>query len=165
MSALTLENAALLAELPNGERKVALYSSSMPSGYRFRRGDENQLAAWIGQGIARIGRDELQQRAARSWGFHLLSLRNSLTEEIVTGHRAVFPDARRELRAGQVAALTVLWVGVNRAALTRNAKVAVPGVCPCQGTGRLPDNGDPDYPIPSSCPIHWQGADGMAVAA
>lgn len=164
MSALTLENAALLAELSNGERGVALYSSGMPVKYRFRRGEENRIAAWISEGTARVGRGELEQLATRSRGFHLLSLNDLLTEETVKAHRSVFPDVKRELRAMQVAALTAFWVSANPAARARNLGAAIPGVCLCGGTGRLADGGDPDAPIPSPCPVHWWTAHGTAVA-
>ncbi|NED93000.1 hypothetical protein G3I76_74790, partial [Streptomyces sp. SID11233] len=65
---------AAVSELTIAERTVALYASAMPPAYRFRRGDDAPLLAWIAQGADLLGSRSLRLLAGRLRGYELLAL-------------------------------------------------------------------------------------------
>src|SRR5689334_16551534 len=90
--------------LSNMERAVALYASDMPQRFLMRPGTEATVAAWILQGAARLGFDEVQRSAACAYGYRLLWLADLTTAEQDRAHQRRFPNARRWDRAERLAA-------------------------------------------------------------
>lgn len=110
-----------LSDLSCGERGMALYVSEMPTGYRYRRGDEDLVKTWISQGAARVGTETLHAWDLLQRGFTRLDMEELATEEITARHRALFPDARRVVRSRQLGALTILWQSSSPEAIARGA--------------------------------------------
>ncbi|MCE7081559.1 hypothetical protein [Streptomyces sp. ST2-7A] len=110
-----------LSDLSAGERGMALYVSEMPTGYRYRRGDEGLVETWISQGAERVGTETLHEWDLLQRGYVLLDLEELATEEISTRHRALFPNARRVVRSRQLGALTILWQSSSPETIARGA--------------------------------------------
>ncbi|MCX4234670.1 hypothetical protein [Streptomyces ortus] len=126
----------LTEDLSGMERVVALYASDMPTRYRYRRGDDASVLNWISQGMARLGREEIRQRASRLAGHRKLWMRDMTTPEIDRRHKVRFPSVRRLGVAEEAASLSISLVGVAPAA--RNLPVVVDGPCPkCDDAGKL----------------------------
>ena len=147
------------SDLSNMERAVALYASDMPVGFMMRRGTEMTVAAWILQGVARLGLDEVQRSAACAYGYRLLWLADLTTAEQDQAHRRRFPDARRWDRAERLASCFTTWAGypMTQAARDRGGRTEVEGACRCGGTGWLGESYDPDEPtmlVERNCPGH-----------
>lgn len=129
-------SAVLVEELEAMERAVALYASDMPTRYRYQGDHDGNLVAWIAQGIARLGREEIRQRASFLAGHRKLWLRDMTTPEIDRRHQARFPSKRRLGRAEELASSTVSWITVAPAA--RNHPAVIDGPCPkCDGAGKV----------------------------
>ncbi|MFF7330892.1 hypothetical protein [Streptomyces sp. NPDC008150] len=127
---------SLTKNLCGMERAVALYASDMPSRFRFRRDLEPALLAWIGQGVDRLGREEVRRQASFFAGHRKLWLRDLLTPEIDRRHRARFPLARRLDMAERMASVTIMLTGVAPDA--RDLPEVIDGPCPkCDGAGKL----------------------------
>lgn len=128
--------AALVEDLSGMERAVALYASDMPTRYRSQGSHDGNLVDWISQGIARLGRDEIRQRASFVAGHRKLWLCDKTTPEIDHRHKARFPSKRRLNTAEELASGTVSWITVAPAA--RNLPAVIDGPCPrCDGAGKL----------------------------
>ncbi|MBI0296834.1 hypothetical protein JBE04_20810 [Streptomyces sp. PRKS01-29] len=155
VSATSATSAVLVEDLSNGERKVALYASDMPTGFRFRRGDDARVTAWIIQGATRLGLDELFRSAAYAAGYRLLWLAHLDTPEQAQAHARRFPNATRLDRAEQVASAFLLAHRVAPAARARGLQTMVEGACRCHGTGWIDVyHDDPDANCSMSCPGH-----------
>ncbi|WP_432102814.1 hypothetical protein [Streptomyces sp. bgisy091] len=147
-------------DLSNGERKIALYASDMPGSYSYRRGDGPQLMAWIIQGAARLGLEELYRSAAYDHSYRVLSLANLATDEQARAHRARFVNSRRLNRAGSAATITGLGQGAvpySAAAVARSKRPLVEGTCHCGSTGWFEVCFDPDDATANAsqnCPAH-----------
>ncbi|MGW1465366.1 hypothetical protein ACWCPT_13620 [Streptomyces sp. NPDC002308] len=152
--------AVSVEELSHGERAVALYASAMPDGYRFRQGDGPQVAAWIVQGAARLGLEELYRAAAYARSHLVLRMARLLTAEQARAHSARFSSPRRLDRAGAVAATVQAGSGripVSGAALARSRRPMVEGACVCGGTGWFDVRFEPLDPaavVSRNCPAH-----------
>ncbi|MGW7657987.1 hypothetical protein ACWGJ7_39910, partial [Streptomyces tendae] len=119
-SGTSAASAVLVEDLNNRERAVALYASDMPTDYVCRVADGEMLAAWIVQGVSRLGRDAVYGLAAAERDFWLRWLDGKVTPGEKTAHRRRFPKARRLRRAGEVAAAFTLWhIGVSDTAKIR----------------------------------------------
>ncbi|WP_018569189.1 hypothetical protein [Streptomyces sp. PsTaAH-124] len=81
--------------LTNGERAVALYASDMPGGYRFGRGDDGTVMAWVLQGVARLGFKDVYDAAGEVRYYGVLRQAGRVTAEVRRGVRRRFPDRRR----------------------------------------------------------------------
>lgn len=126
----------LVEDLEAMERAVALYASDMPTGYRLQGSEDSNLVGWIMQGVARLGREEIRQRASRLRGHRKLWLRGMTTAEIDRRHKVRFPSARRLARAEETASGSVLWISVAPAA--RMLPAVLDGPCPkCDGAKKL----------------------------
>ncbi|MFI6656891.1 hypothetical protein ACIBL8_15420 [Streptomyces sp. NPDC050523] len=126
----------LVEELEAMERAVALYASDMPTRYRLRGPEDTAVIGWITQGVARLGREEIRQRASRLLGHRKLWLRDMTTPEIDRRHKERFPSKRRLNIAESMASTTVMWVGIVPAA--RNLLAEIDGPCPrCDDAGKL----------------------------
>ncbi|WKV79602.1 hypothetical protein HBB06_16385 [Streptomyces sp. SNU607] len=144
-------------ELSHGERKVALYASDMPNRYRYRKGDDAQIVAWIRQGVARLGLEELYLSAAYASGYRLLEMSHAETAEQTQAHLTRFPNSRRLDRAGSLAALTITGSGripCSAAAIARNHHALVEGACDCGGTGWMPLQVFDGEALSLNCPAH-----------
>ncbi|MFD6528598.1 hypothetical protein [Streptomyces sp. NPDC060184] len=146
-------------ELSPGERAVALYASAMPDGYRFRQGDGPQVVAWIVQGAARLGLEELYRAAAYARSHRVLRMAHLLTAEQARAHSDRFGSPRRLDRAGAVAAAVAGSgrVPVSGAALARSGRPLVEGACVCGGTGWFDVHFEPLDPaavVSRNCPAH-----------
>ncbi|WP_159072798.1 hypothetical protein [Streptomyces glaucescens] len=147
------------SDLSNMERAVALYASDMPVGFMMRRGTEATVAAWIIQGVVRLGLAEVQHSAACAYGYRLLWLADLTTPEQDRAHRRRFSNARRWDRAERLASCFTAWAGypMTREALDRGGRTEVEGACRCGGTGWLGESYDPDDPtmlVERNCPGH-----------
>ncbi|KAB2974216.1 hypothetical protein F8R89_20835 [Streptomyces sp. SS1-1] len=126
----------LVEDLSNMERAVALYASDMPDRYRLQGPVDTTLIGWIGQGAARLGREEVRRRASFLLGHRRLWLRDLTTPEINRRHKQRFPSARRLNVAESMASTSLFWVSVAPGA--RELSAAIDGTCPkCDGTGKL----------------------------
>ncbi|WP_405615589.1 hypothetical protein OG292_20780 [Streptomyces sp. NBC_01511] len=143
--------------LSNGERMVALYASDMPDRFRYQRGDTAKLVAWVVQGAARLGLDELYRSAAYAHSYRLLWLTKMATEEQTRAHTDRFANARRLDRAESAAATLLCGpdrIDVAPSAVVRSRRSMVEGACYCEGAGWLPyDMGDGTYAL-TACPGH-----------
>ncbi|MFI6022698.1 hypothetical protein ACIBCP_34275 [Streptomyces sp. NPDC051287] len=128
---------ALVAELSLWERAVALYASDMPDTYGpWDRGNAAFLD-WIGQGVARLGRDEIRQRASYLAGYRRVWLRKLETREIRRRHSQRFPSARRLNKAESRASASISFVAEQTPA-ARDIPVVIDGTCPkCDGAGKV----------------------------
>ncbi|MFG2458706.1 hypothetical protein ACGFWE_16820 [Streptomyces sp. NPDC048523] len=127
---------ALLEDLEAMERAVALYASDMPTRYLLRGPHDPAVIGWIAQGVARLGREEVRQRASRLLGHRRLWLRDMTTPEIDRRHKERFPSKRRLGLAESVASVTVMWIAPAPAA--RDLPAVIDGTCPrCDGAGKL----------------------------
>ncbi|MBY8879098.1 hypothetical protein [Actinacidiphila acidipaludis] len=129
----------------------------MPDRYRWTRGADAQVSAWIVQGAERLGLEELYRSAAYEHSYRLLWLAGLSTREQDTAHTVRFPCRPRLKRADGVASLSVLRTRVSDAALARSKRPMVEGRCVCEGTGWYGNVFDPDDPTTyyeSSCPGH-----------
>lgn len=146
-----------VGDLSSGERMVALYASDMPDRFRYQRGDQAKLVAWIVQGVARLGLDELYRSAAYAYSYRLLWLAKMATEEQVRAHAGRFANARRLVRAESAAGILLCGpnaVDVSPVAIARGRRSMVEGACYCEGSGWLPyDMGDGTYAL-TACPGH-----------
>ncbi|MGW0599672.1 hypothetical protein ACWD11_21290 [Streptomyces sp. NPDC002776] len=141
-------------DLSNGERAVALYASDMPSRYRGHRGDSDQVTAWVLQGAARLGLDELYRSAACAYGYRLLRLAGSATPEQDAAHARRFPSASRRNCAERVATALTFGSEMTPEARKRGGRTLVEGACHCAGTGWIPfDMGDGTF-AHQACPGH-----------
>ncbi|QFR02712.1 hypothetical protein F9278_21665 [Streptomyces phaeolivaceus] len=135
---------------------MALYASDMPT--RRRYGSKEQVRAWVVQGVERLGRRELTRRALFFNGQFLLALGGlvPVPAPVQARHDERFPDAYRLTVAGQATATSVLFDGMSKAAMKRNAAAKVDGQCPCEDTGRMfiDIDGDPDLSYEVDCPVH-----------
>jgi hypothetical protein len=136
-------------DLTGSERAVALYASDMPSGRR-RHADE-QVRAWIVQGVGRLGMEELRRRALFLRGWRLLDLDGLVTPQVQARHEQRFPKPGRLAVAESEGAGSVLVDGVSDAARLRNGTPIVDGGCPCRGTGGIP-LWEPGIEL--MCPVH-----------
>ncbi len=126
----------LVEDLEAMERAVALYASDMPTGYRLQGSEDSNLVGWIMQGVARLGREEIRQRASRLRGHRKLWLRGMTTAEIDRRHKVRFPSKRRLGIAESMASTTVFWISVAPAA--RVLPAVIDGPCPkCDGAGKV----------------------------
>lgn len=123
-------------DLSNGERTVALYASDLPDGYRYKRGDEAHLVAWIIQGVNRVGLDRLRYIAALEAGYRRFRARNSATAEQERAHAERFPNPERDQRAGELASLVTLSVSMSDEARERGLRFLLDGPCPECGDTR-----------------------------
>ncbi|MEU1708278.1 hypothetical protein ABZ478_23375 [Streptomyces sp. NPDC005706] len=123
-------------ELSNGERTVALYASDLPDGYRYKRGDEAQLVAWIIQGANRVGLDRLRHVAALEAGYRRLEARKRVTAEQKRTHAERFPNRKRDRRAGELAALVTHFSSMSDEARERGGRFLLDGPCPECGDTR-----------------------------
>ncbi|WP_435242641.1 hypothetical protein [Streptomyces cucumeris] len=111
---------ALVEDLNNRERAVALYASAMPTDYVYRVADGEKLTAWIVQGASRVGWDALYALAAAERNYWVRWLDNKTAPGEKTAHRRRFPKARRLHRAGEIAAtVTLNHVNVSESAKER----------------------------------------------
>ncbi|MGY5630269.1 hypothetical protein ACW7N6_15775 [Streptomyces sp. UC1A3] len=128
----------LVEELSGMERAVALYASDMPTGYLLQGPADPNVADWIAQGAARLGRDEVRRRAAYLAGHRKLWLRDMTTPEIDRRHKVRFPSARRLKIAESMASTSYFWIPVAPAA--RHLPAVIDGPCPkCDDAGKLWD--------------------------
>ncbi|MEV0912963.1 hypothetical protein AB0I93_01520 [Streptomyces sp. NPDC049967] len=144
-------------ELSLGERVVALYVSDMPNRYYYRKGDDVQLVTWMLQGVDRLGLEELYLSAAYASGYRLLEMSHAETAEQTRAHLARFPNSRRLVRAGSLAALTITGSGripCSAAAIARNQHTLVEGACDCGGTGWMPLQVFDGEALSLNCPAH-----------
>ncbi|MFJ8086061.1 hypothetical protein ACIQ6Y_36490 [Streptomyces sp. NPDC096205] len=125
-----------VSDLSNGERTVALYASDLPDGYRYKRGDDALLVAWILQGADRLGLDRLRHLAALEAGYRRLCARNKATAEQKRAHAERFPDAKRDRRAGELAALVTHFASMTDEARERGGRFLLDGPCPECGDTR-----------------------------
>ncbi|MFF1358010.1 hypothetical protein [Streptomyces sp. NPDC058297] len=129
----------------------------MPTGYRFRRGDDATVLAWIIQGATRMDLSELYRSAAFLYGFQLLRLAGMATGEQTRAHQLRFPNAARLRRAEGLASLTVGIAEMSDAARERGLRPQVEGTCACAGTGWVEvcyDPGDPTSVASENCAGH-----------
>ncbi|MFI2302875.1 hypothetical protein ACH5AL_29145 [Actinacidiphila glaucinigra] len=154
---LPATEAVSVSDLSNGERAVALYASDMPGEYRYRRGDDAKVFAWIVQGAGRLGLSELYRSAAFLRGFRLLWLARSATGEQKRAHALRFPNAARLRRAELLASLTVGMTQMSQAAIDRSGRPQVEGACRCAGSGWFEvcfEPGDPTSVAWENCAAH-----------
>ncbi|MFJ9121756.1 hypothetical protein ACIRJO_40280 [Streptomyces sp. NPDC102394] len=131
-----LSSVALAGELSGMERAVALYASDMPTGYSLQGATDSNLADWIAQGVARLGRQETRRRASYLAGHRKLWLRDMTTPEIDVRHQARFPSKRRLKVAESMASMSYFWIPVAPAA--RDLPAVIDGPCPkCDDEGKL----------------------------
>ncbi|WP_158710363.1 hypothetical protein [Streptomyces sp. NRRL F-5126] len=135
-----------VSDLSNSERAVALYASDMPGEYRYHRGDDGKVFAWIVQGACRLGLPELYRSAAFQNGYRLLWLARTATGEQEGAHKRRFPNAARLRRALSLASLTVGMTEMSPAARERGGRPQVEGACRCAGTGWFEVCYDPEDP-------------------
>ncbi|MCW8379392.1 hypothetical protein [Streptomyces justiciae] len=129
-------SASPIEELSGMERAVALYASDMPTRYRYQGSHDGNLVAWIYQGIARLGREEIRRNASHLAGHRKLWLRDMTTPEIDRRHHDRFPSKRRLGIAEELASDTVSWITV--APTARNLPAVIDGPCPkCDDAGKL----------------------------
>ncbi|MFE3828738.1 hypothetical protein [Streptomyces sp. NPDC059092] len=146
----------VLADLSTGERTVALYASDMPA--RYRTTDHTQVAAWVLQGVERVGLDEVRRRAAFDAGYRLLARGGHVTPQLTASQEQRFPKAGRLNCADRHAANLNLWVQMSEETRARNGSAAVDGDCPCGGTRSIPLWRDEDATVSRMCPVHAQNA-------
>lgn len=145
-----------VADLSHGERAVALYASDMPLRFMMRPGTEMTVAAWVLQGAARLGLDELYRSAAYAYGYRLLWLADWTTSEQDRAYKGRFPDARRWDRAERLATTFTVWGkhSMTQVAKERGRHPMVEGACHCAGTGWIAyDMGDGTDAL-QACPGH-----------
>ncbi|MFG2814352.1 hypothetical protein [Streptomyces sp. NPDC048410] len=128
--------ALAVGDLSNGERAVALYASDLPNYYRYQRGDNALLIAWIIQGANRVGMDRLRRTAALDAGFRRSRAAKRLTATQKWAQSERFPDTKRERRAGELAALVTLSAPVSEEARKRGLRFLLDGPCPECGDTR-----------------------------
>ncbi|MFG3587944.1 hypothetical protein [Streptomyces sp. NPDC047990] len=129
--------AALVEDLSGWERTVALYASDMPTAYGSKVAGDAELLGWICQGVARLGRDEVHQRASYLAGYRRVWLRDLVTSEIARRHSRRFPSVRRLSMAESRASASVLYV-VKQAPVARHLPFAIDGPCPkCDDAGKI----------------------------
>lgn len=109
-------------ELSNMERAVALYASEMPTSYRVRQFDADQLCGWILQGAERLGLEELYRSAACASGYMRLWVEDEATTRHTAAHTARFPAEKRFRLAMRMASMVTLGPipEVSDAALERS---------------------------------------------
>ncbi|WP_328896335.1 hypothetical protein [Streptomyces sp. NBC_00236] len=143
--------------LTGAERAVALYVSDMPSGRR-RHSDE-QVRAWIAQGVERLGREETARWGAFFRGYRLLDLSGLVTVQIQQRHEQRFPKTGRLVAADQQAANSVYGDRMSEETRLRNHVAEVDGDCPCRGTRRIRMNLEEGCDsLARMCPVHAQDA-------
>ncbi len=123
-------------DLSNGERAVALYASDLPDDYRYKRGDDAKLTAWIIQGVTRMGMAQLCRTAALASGFRRSRQANRVTAEQERAHMERFPNAKRDRRTGELASLLSLSAPVSDEARERGLRYLLDGPCPECGDTR-----------------------------
>ncbi|MFJ4006975.1 hypothetical protein ACIPWL_26475 [Streptomyces sp. NPDC090023] len=128
--------ALAVGDLSNGERSVALYASDLPNDYRYQRGDDALLIAWIIQGANRVGLDRLRRTAALDAGFWRSRAVKRVTSAQKRAQSERFPDMKRERRAGELAALITLSAPVSEEARERGLRFLLDGACPECGDTR-----------------------------
>ncbi|MCX5249219.1 hypothetical protein OG895_29035 [Streptomyces sp. NBC_00201] len=134
--AMQAPTTVLAEELSNVERAVALYASDMPTGYGLQGPADPNVADWIAQGAARLGREETRRRASYLAGHRKLWLRDMTTPEIDRRHKVRFPSKRRLRIAESVASTSLFWIRVTPAA--RALPAEIDGPCPkCDDAGKL----------------------------
>ncbi|WP_435974982.1 hypothetical protein [Streptomyces sp. Qhu_M48] len=111
-----------ITDLNNGERATALYASDMPSSFRFRKGDGEKLCAWILQGVARLGLEELHRVTAYTGGYLELWVEEQNTPGQDAAHFARFPDQKRFHVAQHEAAMVTFLYGTSDAAIERSRR-------------------------------------------
>ncbi|PWI09611.1 hypothetical protein DIZ27_16140 [Streptomyces sp. NWU339] len=135
---LPVSETVSLSDLSNGERAVALYASDLPDGYRYKRGDDAQLVAWIIQGATRLGLDRLCRMAALEAGYRRLRALKRVTAEQKRAHAERFPDPKRDRRAGELAALVTHLASMSDEAQERGGRFLLDGPCPeCNDTRQV----------------------------
>ncbi|MGW2206340.1 hypothetical protein [Streptomyces sp. NPDC001774] len=97
-----------IRDLSNMERAVALYASDLPTSYRYRRTDDEKLCAWIIQGAARLGLEELYHSAACASGYMRLWVEDEARPRHTAAHVARFPIEKRFHLAMRTAAMVSL---------------------------------------------------------
>ncbi|SMF83286.1 hypothetical protein [Streptomyces sp. Amel2xC10] len=128
---------ALVEDLSGWERTVALYASDMPTAYGPKIAGDAELLGWIGQGVARLGRDEVRQRASYLAGYRRVWLCDLVTREIARRHSRRFPSVRRLNMAESRASASVLYL-VKQTPAARDLPFAIDGPCPkCDDAGKI----------------------------
>ncbi len=97
-----------VCDLSNMERAVALYASDMPTSYRYRRTDDEELCDWIVQGAARLGLEELYRSAACASGYMRLWVEDKARPRHTAAHVARFPVQRRFDLAQRTASMVTI---------------------------------------------------------
>ncbi|MDX2295392.1 MULTISPECIES: hypothetical protein [Streptomyces] len=105
------------------ERIAALYASDMPSSFKYRKGDDAKVCAWMFQGAARLGAEELHRTTAYTGGYLLLRLREQNTPGHDAAHLARFPDQERFQLAQDEAAMVTFRHGASAEAIERSRHV------------------------------------------
>ncbi|MFD8567104.1 hypothetical protein [Streptomyces sp. NPDC059639] len=127
----------------------------MPDSYRYKRGEDTQVEAWIIQGALRIGLEELYQSAAFLDGSRRLG--RYATDDQKKAHKRRFAKAARLRRTESLASLSLLWTKMTDAARERGKRPQVEGTCRCAGTGWTQICFDPEEPTSVAsvnCPGH-----------
>jgi hypothetical protein len=128
--------AGVVENLANTERAVALYASDMPNGYRLQGREDANLADWMVQGVARLGREEIRRRASFLRGHRKLWLDDMTTPEIDRRHKKRFPSKRRLDLAESMASTSLFWISV--APSVPDVPIVIDGPCPqCDGAGKV----------------------------
>ncbi|MFI8513947.1 hypothetical protein ACIGHB_22745 [Streptomyces sp. NPDC085460] len=109
-----------IADLNNTERTIALYASDMPASYRYRKGDGAKLCAWIFQGAARLGLEELYLAAAYTGGYLGLWVEEQNTPGHDAAHFGRFPERKRFDQAQTLAALVTFTYRTSAEAIERS---------------------------------------------
>ncbi|MEC3994639.1 hypothetical protein VSR01_14345 [Actinacidiphila sp. DG2A-62] len=138
----------------------------MPDRFRWHKGDDARVKAWIVQGAERLGLEELYRAAAFVQSYRRLWLAGLNTPEQDAAHASRFLKASRLVRAEEAASVLLLGNKVSDAALARSARPLVEGRCRCGGTGWLGGMFDPDDSATcylTNCPGH--NPEGRAVPA
>ncbi|MFJ2166441.1 hypothetical protein [Streptomyces griseofuscus] len=156
ITTVTVEAVAAIdvTDLTGAERTVALYVSDMPN--QRRRHTKEQLAAWIAQGVERLGLDEVRQQASFYAGHRALECSRVVTVPVQALHEQRFPKQRRLEWASQMSANLIYHFPPTDEAVARSRDaVEVDGGCPCRGTGDIDVwRGDPDVSCSMMCPVH-----------
>ncbi|WP_329560126.1 hypothetical protein OG711_21835 [Streptomyces uncialis] len=143
-----------LGSLTSAERTVALYVSGMPN--QRRRCTPEQLAAWLVQGVERLGMNEMRRWARFYSGHRALEVARVMPSAVQARHEQRFPNGRRLEWASQMSANSLWRFEMSAETLVRNRRdIEVDGECPCGGTATIdfPDC-DPDFSFGLVCPVH-----------
>ncbi|NED83047.1 hypothetical protein G3I76_23510 [Streptomyces sp. SID11233] len=81
--------------MTSAERMVALYASDTPSGFAWSRGLTPQVIAWVVQGVARLGFDDVYRSGMEVQHYRVLRLAGQVPAAARRWLRGRFPDRAR----------------------------------------------------------------------